>query len=156
MEIIVFGVLYKRKKLTDLLLNGIKNCLFHLHQNFIIELFIMIELSGNIENVNFKIIQEWALLAKKKVEDNRTWLNKHIYKKLFQNNIHLISGIIKNIVVSVKTVEETNSVENNNLDIICNNAKISNFKNPNLKENIPNLRDFIHNNVTRNHNFSLF
>jgi hypothetical protein len=69
----------------------------------------MIELSGNIENVNFKIIKEWALLAKKKVEDNRTWLNKHIYKKLFQNNIHLISGIIKNIVVSVKTVEETNS-----------------------------------------------
>lgn len=51
MEIIILGLLYGRTKLTDQLMNGIKNCFFYLHQNFVIILFILVEFTGNIDNV---------------------------------------------------------------------------------------------------------
>ena len=88
-------------------------------------------------------------MAKKKVDENRTWLNKHIYKKLFLNNIHLISGIIRNIISTLKIIEEANIEENNNLDIVINYLKISIYKNPDLKDSISSLREFIYSKVKR-------
>jgi len=136
MEAIIFGIIFNRPKLSEQLKNGIKNCLFYLHQNFIIILFIMLEMSGQIDN-------EWAEKAKKKVEENKTWLNKHIYKKLSLNNINLISGIIKNIITSLKQMDDLSIDDQNNLDIVSNYLKQFSFKNPNLKDTIGSLREYI-------------
>jgi len=83
-------------------------------------------------------------MAKKKVEENKTWLNKHIYRKLSLNNINLISGIIKNLINSVKQIDENNIEDQNNLDIVSNYLKQFNIKNPNLKDTIISLREYIY------------
>lgn len=57
----------------------------------------MLENSDNNDSVIIFLIKEWAILAKKKIEENKTWLNKHIFKKLAVNNFNLMTTIIKNI-----------------------------------------------------------
>jgi len=96
-----------------------------------------VEFSGNIDN-------EWAVIVKKKVDENRTWVNKHIYKKLFLNNINLINGIAKNILISVKMLEENKQEENNHYEILTDYLKQHSYKNADLKETIPTLREFIY------------
>jgi len=87
---------------------------------------------------------ENTLLLRKKVEENKTWLNKHIYKKLAINNINLISGIIKNIVSGIRHVEENNVEETNNLEIVSNYLKQFSHKSTNMKDTAVSLKEFVY------------
>jgi len=56
----------------------------------------------------------------------------------------LISGIIKNIVSSIKHIEENNIEETNNLEIVSNYLKQFSHKNQNLKDTVISLREFVY------------
>jgi len=83
------------------------------------------------------------MILKKKVEENKTWLNKHIYKKLAVNNINLISGIIKNILTCIRQLEDNNVEETNNLEIVSNYLKQFSHKSTNMKDTAVSLKEYV-------------
>lgn len=85
------------KKDKDQYLAGVKNCIFYFHQNSLICLFVIITKSKGIMNSNEDYIK-----CNRKIEENKTWLNKNNYKKCITSNNKIIKGIMKNIIKQMK------------------------------------------------------
>lgn len=142
-ELVVFSLAFNRNlnkndPISSNLYHAFKTCMFYLHQNMIILLFVCCMLhekrilnsdnkEHNSENVNHVEMEKLNLgdrksnnnndyfdinfnECKKKVEENKIWLNKNNYKKHLRSNYKNVNGIIKNILKIIKgKVENTDS-----------------------------------------------
>jgi hypothetical protein len=126
-EISGFALLYlysllkaKNKELE----NAFKTFFFYLHQNYIVNLFLI--------NKNFKLESKDinAILS-----ENKTWMNKSNNLKCLMNNNKMLKTIIKNIIINFKNlqIEEFSSL----FSILINYIKNSrNFKISIIKDTI--------------------
>ncbi len=94
LEIIFFGLAFFRDLKDEQVFNGLKNCLFYLSQNFLIILHFLISKENKEELQKDK----FAVLCKKAINENKTWLSKSNNKKNFQNHNAAIKNILKNII----------------------------------------------------------
>lgn len=136
LELIIFSLIFKRgletqTELTVALMNGFKNCIFHLNQNLIILMFICSVLfRKNIQESNTLKFKECKL----KVDENKIWLNKYNYKKILRANNKSVLSVLKNILKQIKqshkeqvkinpSSESSLGIELRNIGIILNYMK---------------------------------
>ena len=152
-ELITFGLSYNREingskinentsteQFLSTIHNAFKTCFFYLHQNLIIIIFmatvIIPKHSSNLETKNSN--NNPYQLCKKKVEENKVWLNKNNYKKYLRNNSKIIGGIIKNIIVQIKKHEQGKNINDTKLIAIIINymRNLNKFKVELIRDNI--------------------
>jgi hypothetical protein len=131
-ELVVFALAFNRdlnkNEPTSLnLYHAFKTCLFYLHQNMIILMFVSCMLhekrvSNNLNNNKDNSASEDEKLknpddkqdinhnfnvhfneCKRKIEENKIWLNKNNYKKHLRSHYKNINSIIKNILKIIKS-----------------------------------------------------
>lgn len=126
-ELSAFGLYYlysilnlKNKELE----NGFKTCFFYLHQNYIVNLFLI--------NKNFKLDDKEVNLI---LAENKSWMNSKNNMKCLVNNNKMIKTILKNIIINFRNLEIEEF--SNLFSILINYIKnAKNFKISIIKENI--------------------
>ena len=104
--------------------NAFKTYFFYLHQNFIVNVFLI--------NKNYKLDNQDIGLI---INENKSWMNKNNNLKCLINNNKMLKTIIKNILINFKALEIEEF--SNLFSILINYIKnVKNFKLLTIKENI--------------------
>ncbi len=107
--------------------NTLKNCLFYLHQNFIVFLFVCLGENQvtlrdsdpkkkippkvpvqEIQDKNMSAGGDLFLKCKELIDNNRIWLNKNNYKKFLRTNNKTIKSILQNFLKEYMHKSESN------------------------------------------------
>jgi hypothetical protein len=149
-EIIIYGLLYMRELSNisnhsgvcknEQIFNAFKNSLFYLHQNLLITMFIISHKAGGDLRQTTTIFLD---KCRKKVEENKIWLNKSNFKKYMTNNNKICNNIVKNILQLLRLPESGMNADpcnNHNLTILINYLRnIGKFKIEVMRDNIYKL-----------------
>jgi hypothetical protein len=122
-ELIIFSLTYMREMKNEQIFNAFKTCIFYLHQNFIVVMYLI--LSKTPKDVLNK--NELAKKCKGKVDENNIFVNKSTFKSIFINNNKSIHQIISNLITLIKKNTKDDINEQRNITLIMNYLKNSNI-----------------------------
>lgn len=158
-ELIIFSLAFNRdlnkNEAASLnLYHAFKTCIFYLHQNMIILMFIccmlyekkLVNINSNVNSQkennndiheinqddknNCEVMNNNFNLrfndCKRKIEENKIWLSKNNYKKHLRTNSKMVNGIIKNILKIIKGKGDSNPIPKYNSNIVDNSSSLNN------------------------------